>query len=297
MLNSAVYTDFQSLARLRQEAGGERPSAAAIEQVATQFEALFLQMVLKSMREAGFGESMMDSEQSRNYRELFDSQLAITLANRRSLGIADLIVRQLGIADDDATIAFAEQGDTPLAISATAAVAKQTDPNLADEISPAGFVQELWEHAQQAGRSLGANPEILIAQAALETGWGKSVIHNGDGSSSFNIFGIKATSDWDGEQVAKTTVEYEGGVIMKKRAQFRSYASYAEAFDDYVQLLQSPRYEQTRAVASDPVSYSLALQQAGYATDPNYGKKINAIMGGDTLAQALPESSLLRYVR
>jgi flagellar protein FlgJ len=153
--------------------------------------------------------------------------------------------------------------------------------------SPQAFVQALWPHAQKAAAALGTQPEVLIAQSALETGWGRAVMQHGDGRPSYNLFGIKADSRWAGERVYSQTMEFRDGVMQRERAAFRSYDSLAEGFKDYVAFLQeNPRYRQALEAAQDGPAYVRELQAAGYATDPEYAQKINAIMTGTLMADA-----------
>lgn len=149
---------------------------------------------------------------------------------------------------------------------------------------PQAFVQGLYPHATKAASVIGLEPKVLLAQAALETGWGKGMSRRPDGSPSFNVFNIKADRRWQGETVFKDTTEYRQGIALNEVAKFRAYGSYAESFADYVQFLQNnPRYTEALAQTSDSASYLQALQQAGYATDPNYAKKILRIVHGPLL--------------
>ena len=316
-----VYTDFQGLAKLRAEARRDTPEA--LREVARQFEALFLQQMLKSMREAsvgeGEGEGLMDNDQSRMYQGMYDQQLSIELSKGRGLGLAETLMRQLGQqmperqADAPASLARAESGPghavprldlssnglglasiptrmasapshAPVAFDATRVRHMQDwRPE-----SPQAFVQALRPHAERAAARLGTTPEVLIAQSALETGWGRAMPRHGDGSPSYNLFGIKADGRWDGGRVAVPTMEFRDGVMQRERAAFRSYDSLAESFDDYVNFLQqNPRYQQALQAAGNGADYVRELQNAGYATDPGYADKINAILGGERLAAAL----------
>lgn len=153
--------------------------------------------------------------------------------------------------------------------------------------SPEAFVAELWPHAQRAAAELGVSPKALLAQAALETGWGKHMPQRTDGSSGNNLFGIKTGGRWQGDALAANTHEYINGQRVQQRDQFRAYSSAAESFNDYVNMLKSsPRY--ANALGKDnPLAFASALQQAGYATDPRYAAKINAIAHGPTLQRAL----------
>jgi flagellar protein FlgJ len=329
-----VYTDIAGLARLKAAAGKNTPEA--LRAVARQFESLFVQMVLKSMREASFGDPIFDSQQSRFYQGMFDQQLATTLASRGpGIGLADMLVRQLsqyGGSDAPAPTkseltpppprrnfaprvlpAITEpQPAAPQAAAASPGAAARlasasTDPgprtpNPAPTATdpgprppdtgsldgtPENFVRVLWPHARRAARALGVAPEALMAQAALETGWGRSVIHHEDGRSSHNLFGIKADARWSGEQVGVSSLEYIDGAMVRQRSAFRAYDSYAASFNDYVDFLKSnPRYGEALKRAHDPVAFSGALQRAGYATDPAYASKIQGILGNPVLADA-----------
>lgn len=149
--------------------------------------------------------------------------------------------------------------------------------------SPEAFVQQLWPCAKEAGEALGIDPRHLLAQAALETGWGKSLPCDADGTPSFNFFGIKAGATWQGDSVSARTLEFEGGVPIPQKAKFRAYNSPAESFRDYVEVLRNnPRYAEALNTGSDAKAFASALQRGGYATDPRYAMKI------ETIAQNLP---------
>ena len=151
--------------------------------------------------------------------------------------------------------------------------------------SPEEFVQKLWPCAEEAGKALGIDPKHLLAQAALETGWGKSLPCDTDGTSSFNFFGIKAGQSWQGDSVSVKTLEFEGGVPVPKQAKFRSYDSAADSFRDYVEVLRNnPRFAGALNTGNDAKAFASALQRGGYATDPRYAMKI------ETIAQNLPIS-------
>ncbi len=151
--------------------------------------------------------------------------------------------------------------------------------------TPEVFVSSLWPHAVQAGEVLGVSPKILIAQAALETGWGKSVLRHPDGRSSHNLFGIKADARWPGERISATTLEFAGGAMQKRNAVFRSYPDFGQSFYDYVSFVAGePRYQTATARAQDPAKYIRALQHAGYATDPAYADKVLNVMNRPLVA-------------
>ncbi|WP_416398342.1 flagellar assembly peptidoglycan hydrolase FlgJ [Allohahella sp. A8] len=176
------------------------------------------------------------------------------------------------------------------ATSPAPTVAQPADPVRFE--TPAEFVETLLPHARKVADELGADPKVLLAQAALETGWGKHMITGTDGAPSYNLFGIKAGSGWTGETAEILTTEYRGGVAMKERAEFRAYDSYADSFQDYLKFLASkPRYAEAVAVANDHVGFSNALQQAGYATDPEYASKIQRIVQSTYLRSASQQTA------
>lgn len=303
----SAATTAQQLASLGY-AGRDR----GLESAAQEFEALFLEMLLANARAASFGGGLLDSAQGDLYRDMFDQQMATTLGAKGGFGIANMLLDAIGsLQGGQAIESVAPQADSPHALSplralsaleapALAATGTPTNPNAAavrasqrDLIEgPQAFVDSLWVPAQRAAAELGVAPEVLLAQAALETGWGRSLPQHPDGRSSHNLFGIKAGASWDGDRVLVPTLEVEEGIPIRRKALFRAYDSYAESFQDYVRLIaHSPRYAQARAQAADPIAYLQQLQQAGYATDPNYASKIGSILGSEALAEALARSS------
>lgn len=146
------------------------------------------------------------------------------------------------------------------------------------------FVMMLKPHAEKAAAELNINPDVLIAQVALETGWGKHVIHDRSGENSFNLFNIKAGGQWQGDKVNVNTLEYRNGIAAQEKSDFRKYNDYAESFSDYVRLMKNnPRYEKVLATGTNSSAYAEALQSAGYATDPQYAKKIKSLLGSDAI--------------
>jgi len=268
--------DLAGLKALRGLAGRDDPRA--LQAAARQFEALFLQMMLKGMRAASFGDPLFGSSQMELYRDLADRQVALDLAGRTGLGLSELLARQLG-----GRAGAAPPTPTPTAVPRAAVSAPpETTAAPADlDGTPEGFVRALWPQAQAAARDLGVAPEFLLAQAALETGWGRAVIRHADGRSSHNLFGIKAGPGWRGETVATGSLEYRDGVMVRERSAFRAYGSWAESFQDYVEFLRTnPRYREALTHAGDPHAFAGALQAAGYATDPAYADKIRSILAG-----------------
>jgi flagellar protein FlgJ len=302
VLQTDVYTDFQGLSELRARA--KRDSDASLREVAGQFEALFMQMMLKSMRDANLGEGIFDNEHTRTYQAMFDKQIAIDLSQRSGLGLAEILVRQLSRSDSApetesaATSPAAPKRQVPLRLPSRAAVpttidAAQTRPPTGSDWKPDSareFVGDLWPHAKRAADELGTRPELLLAQAALETGWGRHVIRGTDGRNSFNLFNIKADSRWQGDRVTTETVEFRDGLMRRERANFRAYESPAESFGDYVEFIKAnPRYREALKQAADAPAFARALSAAGYATDPEYSQKINHIMGSERLRDAVSE--------
>ncbi len=290
-----VYTDFNGLAKLKTEA--KKDSQEALKEVAKQFESIFLNMTLKSMRDAKLSDGIFDSDQSQFYMEMYDQQLAVHLSGNPGVGLADLIVRQL--STDKQTAAQEPQDlqayrNKPVHIPEVKQLDKTTDIILKySEQQPITsveqFVKQLWPHAQQAANEIGVEPKVLLAQAALETGWGKAVIDKTDGQSSFNLFNIKADKSWKGPKTSVDTLEFEQGTAKKVRAGFRVYDSYQQSFQDYVQFLKSnPRYGEALKQTANPEAYVKGLQQAGYATDPKYAEKIMHIFNGEALAHYKP---------
>src|SRR5690606_1138439 len=150
--------------------------------------------------------------------------------------------------------------------------------------SPTEFVTTLRPYAEKAAAELNVNADVLLAQAALETGWGKHVIHAQNGENSFNLFNIKADSRWQGDKVNVSTLEYRQGVAQQERADFRRYKDYAQSISDYVEFLQTnPRYQQALEVGVDSSAYAEELQRAGYATDPAYADKIKSLLASDPI--------------
>lgn len=151
--------------------------------------------------------------------------------------------------------------------------------------TPEEFVNRLMPLAKKAADKLGLSPAVLVAQAALESGWGKRVIKDGEGQMTHNLFGIKADPRWEGPKAVVSTLEYEQGVASRQKAAFRSYESFEESFNDYVDFLTSgSRYQGALAKADSPDRYFEALQQAGYATDPQYARKLKQVLRSDAIA-------------
>lgn len=311
---AGVYTDFDGLAALRARAS--KDEEGTLREVAGQFEALFLQMMLKSMRDASLGDGFADGEHTKTYQSMFDKQISIEMSQGGGMGLAEMMIRQLGKSEDlNASEKLndskdAKTGSIPFNLDASRLpqALNQVRPDrsitVAEQVSaaeqvknewkaesPEAFVRELWPYAQRAAQSLNTKPETLIAQAALETGWGKHMIQGTDGRNSLNLFGIKADQRWSGDRVITETVEFRDGLMRKERAQFRAYDSVAESFKDYTAFIKdNPRYGEALN-AKDNQGYTRALSEAGYATDPDYSEKINQIINSDRLRNAIPTNA------
>ncbi|MDH5324955.1 MAG: flagellar assembly peptidoglycan hydrolase FlgJ [Gammaproteobacteria bacterium] len=317
---AGVYTDFKGFADLKRQA--DTDSNEALHAVARQFEALFLQQIFKSMREAQLGEGLFDSDEGDFYKDLLDKQLSINLAQTNSLGLAEMITRQLqqnglvpsnrvpesnvekdplnltgefptnpnssSVNSEAATVTTPESDTTAIETRFQERSERQENNSHRFE-NPTAFVTRLWPMAQRAAKSLGITPDTLMAQAALETGWGKHILRHANGTGSYNLFNIKAGSDWDGDTVNLHALEYTEAGLQQQHSRFKSYHSYDESFDDYVRLLQSnPRYKHVGQSASAQ-EFTNNLQSAGYATDPQYAHKIMKIKDSSSMQQALEE--------
>ena len=349
------WLDFEQLSRTRAAAratgaNAEAEQKAALRGVARQFEAVFVNMMLESMRSATPGDPLFDNSESDSYRDLLDRQLSLEMADSGGIGIADMLVRQLSpivrqasgaeaatnpFADRPATGAALAPADAraneprtseppphrlddrlaPMAAASAPTSAEATGWRLVEEgevrvyalrrpeapidvrelapvngvaereaaTDPQRFVEQVWPHAERVAAQLGVEPGVLVAQAALETGWGRHVMRDGNGASSHNLFGIKADERWPGASVNVATLENEGGVVRRVRAPFRAYESLAASFDDYARFVTGEnRYRQTleatRAAGGDAETYIRSLHAAGYATDPDYPDKVLDVM-------------------
>ncbi|WP_324780764.1 flagellar assembly peptidoglycan hydrolase FlgJ [Thiobacillus sedimenti] len=279
-LASRFALDVQSVGQLKLEA--KQSSPEALRAAAQQFEAVFLNMMMKSMREATPQDGMLDSEQTRMYTSMLDQQLTQKLATR-GIGLADVMVRQLSrTLNLAAPGAAAQLGEGPAAALPPGTVAPSAVPQAADAPRsgdvPAhvgAFVRKLLPHAEAASAASGIPARFMVGQAALETGWGRSEIRGPDGRNSHNLFGIKAGPSWKGRTVDVVTTEYVNGRPQKQVASFRAYDSYADAFRDYANLLRGQaRYQNAIAGGQDAAGFAQGLQQAGYATDPAYANKL-----------------------
>ncbi|BBP01238.1 flagellar assembly peptidoglycan hydrolase FlgJ [Sulfuriferula nivalis] len=278
MINAADMTDKfsvdpQGLAALKRAAKDNSPDA--IKAVAKQFEAVFMNMMLKSMREATPQDGMTDNDQSRLYTSMLDQQLSQNLATK-GIGLADVLVRQLSnftppVMPSGATVQTPLQATPPTDVIPKSNAGQSSQSQI--------FQSRLQAHAEEASKTTGIPAKFMLGQAALESGWGRKEINNADGTTSHNLFGIKATAGWQGKTVDAVTTEYVDGVAQRRVEKFRAYDSYADSFRDYAHLLKSnPRYQQVIASGQDAVGFAQGLQRAGYATDPHYADKLTQII-------------------
>lgn len=328
-----IYNDFGGLADLKREARDDNP--AALKEVGKQFESMLLHMVIKSMRQANeaFKSDLLDNNNTQFYEQMFDQQISLHLGESGSLGLAEMIERQLSHetpsrdkkvpeggyllnqddkkqsgfplhngnnskafplpkVDGDKEFTLTDRDKSMLsnlqpavektiekvANEVTEVVKKVRQFNTAEE-----FVDTLLPIATPYAEKIGVDPKLLVAQAALESGWGRSMIQGASQGNSYNLFGIKS-HNWQGENVKVVTHEYRDGKKIKETANFRGYGSYEESFADYVEFLRSnPRYKEALSKTDNPSEFANALQAAGYATDPNYAKKIMSIFNSNVL--------------
>jgi flagellar protein FlgJ len=299
-----TYSNVNALSALKQDPS----SPAAIAAVAQQVDALFLQMMLKSMRDASADVGDQASNEMSMYQDMFDKQIALQLSQRGGLGIGTQLTRQLAAqaaanghhgedpsqaltgvgpttAPTDALQRWRQSGANGEARSQSGGSSTPSTSMLQDAIQ---FVGAMLPTIQRAASSLGVSPVGMLAQAALETGWGKRMPHTADGAPSLNLFGIKADDSWSGARASASTVEFSGGVATQRRATFRAYGSVEESVSDFARLLQNaPRYRNALAGGADADSYIQAIGNSGYATDPQYANKLKDLVNSNTFRTAL----------
>jgi flagellar protein FlgJ len=290
-LSDKLAFDSKSLDELKQSAKNNAPDS--LKSAAKQFEALFMNMMLKSMRQAESKDSPFENEQSRMYTSMLDQQLSQNMASK-GMGLADALVKQLSNNAGNQILQvdpMSANGTTPEAKSLAGIDSYLSQANFDKPVKSAPtinknapahvqeFQRKLSAHAEQASLETGIPAKFMLGQAALESGWGRHEMKTADGSPSHNIFGMKATSSWSGKTVDAVTTEFVNGVAVRKVQKFKAYDSYSDAFKDYAKLLtRNPRYENVIANAKDAVSFAQGLQKAGYATDPQYANKLSKII-------------------
>ncbi len=318
----------------------KQDSKKALHEAAKQFEALFLQILVKSMRDATLKSGLFDTHQTRFYTEMYDQQLAQNLS-AKGVGLADMMVEQLTRTynhleqplqsdmrheshdmpsnpnievhahqiKEDAGLPDSNHHSKPELTPETATNLSAPNSDKSTTLWPihpelesvvedielnnssttqtsniaTDFINTLLPHASNAAKASGIPAHFMLAQAALESGWGKHEIRYPDSSPSHNLFGIKASDNWKGKTIETVTTEYINGMPQKTVEKFRAYSSYEEGFRDYVNLLSNnPRYANVLS-AQNATEFAYGLQQAGYATDPQYANKLMRILNQPSL--------------
>lgn len=329
------FLELKGLNAIRQQSNGTDGEAkkAALTEAAQQFEAIFTQMLLKSMRKAQEvleSDSPFNSQSTKFYRDMHDQQMSLEMSSNGSLGLTDLIVRQLGgdsdnftprtvlrndanleqikkLAKEDklnsiqmqssddymkeylsrANVIKSDETKIPFDANTLDSRENKLDATTKSSVNfstpsfeqPKDFVTALTEPAKAVQEKLGVPFEVVIAQAALETGWGQKIIKHDNGTSSNNLFNIKADNRWAGDKVQKETLEFEQGSMVKKSAPFRAYQSLSESLNDYVNFLSDgDRYQDALQNPNNVEHFLQGIQKAGYATDPQYANKIMATL-------------------
>lgn len=300
--------DLQSLDHMRKQSMRQDDDSqqAALRQAAQQFEAIFMNQLMSSMRQANevFAEdNPMNSQYTKFYQGMYDQQLSTELAQHGSLGFADLLVQQLSPDSHQGyqTNAYLapERLETSMAQRGIQVRHSEQEFSLYERIpalrfaddgqdwqaqSPVEFLERLAPYAMEASKESQVSPVAILAQAALETGWGQRLVPNRDGQSSNNLFNIKAGPSWQGETAQVITQEYENKQKRQEVGLFRAYQQVEDSFRDYVHFLQqNPRYQQALEQGSNPEHFAEGLQQAGYATDPQYAQKLKQIISGQAM--------------
>ncbi|WP_051901530.1 flagellar assembly peptidoglycan hydrolase FlgJ [Methylotenera sp. L2L1] len=304
-LSGNLAFDANSLNNLKQAAKENSPEA--IKGVAKQFEAIFMNMMLKSMREATPQDGLLDNDQSRTFISMLDQQLTNNLASK-GLGLADVLARQLSkngyganqsledVVSDSSDLKDKQSlnenlignpflNQARVALQQNSANLNQVVKNLSDfkplneSTSAESFQKKMAHHAEAASRATGIPAHLMLGQAALESGWGKRELKSTDGTPSNNLFGIKATGNWSGKVIEAVTTEYVNGIKQKRIEKFRAYDNYADSFKDFANLMRNnTRYENVMANLDNVQGYAKAMQKAGYATDPNYAEKLTNVI-------------------
>lgn len=290
-LPDQLAMDVQGTETLRAKA--RAGDAKAMSTAAREFEAMVVNMMLRTMRQTKFEDpdnALFGSQSTQFYQDMLDQQWSRKVTEGHGFGLADMLMRQIK-AQQKTTVtepATAQAGATSVApqsniaplgdVTAAGTVwADEKAPTSSLPESAHQFMQHMRPFADAAAQRLGVPAEYVLAHAGLESGWGQREIKRIDGSPSYNLFGIKAGKSWQGDAAQSLTTEYQYGLPVKKAEPFRAYGGYAEAFDDYASLLKQ-RYADALGTA-DAKKFSYGLQQGGYASDPRYGEKLSRLIG------------------
>lgn len=317
------YLDQNSLNAVKTM--GRHNDPQALKEISKKFEGMFVQQMLKSMRDANevFADGdMFSSQEVKFHQEMLDQQMVLNLTSGQGIGLAKSMYQQMQKmygkpnTNSDGTLNSVEQSIQdlvpqtkaipltpqgfikPLSSTATGVPALISRAGIKGTMAqtPEEFVAKLKPYAEKAAAALNVNTDVILAQAALETGWGKHLIHDAQGNNSFNIFNIKA-GGWQGKNIAVNSLENRDGIAQQERSEFRQYDNYLQSFADYVKLIKNnPRYEQVLAAGNDSAGYADALQKSGYATDPNYADKIKSLLASDAIRSAVSPANQLAMV-
>ncbi|MDP9044030.1 MAG: flagellar assembly peptidoglycan hydrolase FlgJ [Pseudomonadota bacterium] len=247
-------------------AAAAKDPKTAIRMAAKQFEAMFMQQLMKGMRDSSLNTGMLDNATTQMSTEMLDTQFANKMSGAPG-GLADVIARQL---ERQMSSSVSPRAAVPPAAAAGSAAVTPTQ---------ADFLRVHETSAAGAEAQTGIPAAFMVAQAAHESGWGRHEIRNADGSNSHNLFGIKAGANWKGKTATAVTTEVVDGAPRKVVARFRAYSSYDESFRDYANLMKdNPRYAKVVAAGSSPQAFAQGLQRAGYATDPAYAAKLTRVI-------------------
>ena len=300
-VKSFNYFDMSALSELKGKADDKDDEKLRV--VAEQLESVFLELVLKAMHEANASmkSEFIERDNEEFYQQMFDKQLALSLSRSGGIGLADVIYKQLKPKDTNTLPLIQDRlvrTDKPISLkpveiqpplayeqenkTSTADIIEQTEEAemstfQTSSSSVKSFIEAVLPHAKTAAKIIGVDPKVLLAQSALETGWGQHILQNENGMSSFNLFGVKSDKKWEGSSILAKTLEYADNKAEEVKANFKSYNSYLESFLDYINLLSSSRYEKALENTHDPKTFLTELHQAGYATDPQYVDKIMSI--------------------
>jgi flagellar protein FlgJ len=298
------YFDQNSLNSVK--AMGRHNDPAALKEISKKFEAMFVQQMLKSMREANAvfaQDDVFSSDEVKFHQDMMDQQMVLNLTSGEGIGLAKSMYQQMQklygkpaeINSQSEPVKTLERvlRAPSMFKSTTNALKNDTVENNSVSGSKSSmaktqeeFLEKVKPYAEKAAAELNVGTDVLLAQAALETGWGKHLIHDSQGNNTFNIFNIKATG-WQGKSVTVNTLENRQGIAQQERSAFRQYDDFEQSFADYVSLIKNnPRYKEALAAGDNSEGYAEELQKAGYATDPEYAQKIKRLINTDSIRSA-----------